>query len=510
MNPINLNNRLSASIRYGRISLLAIAVAIAYSATIIRLVTDWSSDTGALSLVLLAISLYLLWTRRNELKQLSPQPAIVAGSAVMLLGCLTLIVGRLSDASLLQDTSLPVTIMGIVLLTGGTRYVRPTWLSIVYLLFAFGFFNELLGSISMYLQYTAAWTAYRILQLVGMPVVLRGVILQLPHITLEVENGCSGQKHILALMALAVPLVFIRHPNWLPRLLLICLAFIIGVFANGLRIAIIGLWTSTHGGSVHGPYDVLGVSLIFFFGLILFLLASWAAETYWPGKPRQNKSRELKTDKENPVRSRRVLSVVAFGISILILCGTAIVLQLWKPHPASLKQPLTALSMSVGAWSGQDLNTIDSPLKDMNPDGLLYRQYANLTGQRATVNIAYFASQDEERKVVSYRNAWLSEGMEVLPLVTDQGTFFIGKTIKKRGKQGPEIVYFWFDIDGDIITDRYIAKIGTIRDTIIKHRTNGAVIFLSFPKTATMNEMENKAFVGQIFPLIRKLLQQTV
>jgi EpsI family protein len=504
-----LNDPITRFFRYIFFSILALCLFGAYFDTFSRLVKSWTNYDEAHTAILLAISFYLLWTRRSHLKQLSPQPTMMAGSAVMLLGCLILIAGRLSNASLLEDTSLPITITGIVLLIGGTRYIRNTWLSIAYLLFVFGFFNELLGSISMYLQYAAAWTASQILRFTGMPVGLQGIILRLPHITLEVERGCSGQKHILVLVALAVPLAFIRHHSWLQRLLLICLAFIIGIFANGLRIAIIGLWTSNHDGPVHGPHDVLGVSLIFFFGLVLFLFASWAAERYWPGKPQQGNPAEFDTDKKNLVRSGRLLSTVDLGVGILILCSTTIVLQLWQPHPASLKQPLTDLPMTVGVWSGQDLKTIDSPLKDMNPDQLLYRQYVNRAGQEATVNIAYFETQDEEKKIVSYRNAWLSDGMESLPLVTDQGTFFIGRTIKKRGKQGPEVVYFWFDIDGDVTANRYTAKIETIKDTITKHRTNGAVVFLSFPKTATMNELELKSFIGQVFPLIRSLLKQT-
>src|SRR5512145_216832 len=166
------NDPTTKILHYLPISLLALSFFGAYFDTFLRLVKSWASYDQAHTAILIAISLFLLWTERGRLKQLSPQPALKTGSAVALLGCLMLIAGKLSNTMLLQYVSLPVTITGITILVGGFSYIKVVWLPIVYLFFVFGLFDEILGSVSIYLQYAAALTASGLLKLTGIPVEL--------------------------------------------------------------------------------------------------------------------------------------------------------------------------------------------------------------------------------------------------------------------------------------------------------------------------------------------------
>jgi EpsI family protein len=427
------------------------------------------------------------------------------GSIVTFIGCSILIAGKLSSTFLLQYISLPVTITGIVILTGGFSYIRVAWLPIVYLFFVFGLFDEILGSMNIYLQYAAAWTASSLLKLIGMPVVLKGLIIQLPHISLEVERGCSGQKHILALLALAVPIVYLRLRGWLPRILLIVIAFFIGVFGNGVRIAVIGLWSINHPNSIHGPYDVFYVSFIFFFGTILFLFGIWIAENFWPRKRHKNPSTNI--DQPHPIGPPSMQPLLAaFALGTLILCATAFFVQLWRPDYVILQKPLGSLSKNVGAWSGQDVAGPDNPLTSANPDLLLYREYVNNSGNKIELNIAYFEAQNEKKRIVSYRTDWLySHDVEILSLSDNN----IGKTFRKNEKGEVQTVYFWFDIDGKTTAGRYTTKMKTIIGAITKQQTNGAIVVVSFPQAQAVSTIEQYLFIQQIFPLIQNLLKQT-
>jgi EpsI family protein len=503
MNPNNSN------IRYALIAAISLSFFGAYFNTFVRLAKSWTSYGEAHTAILLAICLYLLWTDRSRFRQLSPRPALKMGSLVTLLGCLMLIAGKLSNTGLLQNISLPVTIAGITILIGGFSYIKVAWLPIAYLFFVFGLFDELLGSMSIYLQYAAALTATGLLKLTGMVVVLKGLIIELPHISLEVERGCSGQKHILALLALAVPVVYLRLHGWLPRFFLIVIAFLIGVFGNGVRIAIIGLWSINHPDSIHGPHDIFYVSFIFFFGIILFLFVCWIAENFWPRKKR-HKDLHTIISQPDPVESSAQPVMAAFIIGVLIFFVTALTIYLWEPSHVILRQPLATLSLKMVEWSGQDITGSENPLQDTNPDSSLFRMYANSTGRQAGINIAYFETQNEKKRVVSYHTDWLyNYGVEFIPLSGDKGTVNIGKALRKNEKQELQTVYFWFDIDGNVTADRYTAKMKTIIGAATKRRTNGAIVVISFPQAQKTTDAEERFFLQQVFPLIQNLLKQT-
>jgi EpsI family protein len=508
MNPTNSTNPILPLYRYGLTAILVLSFFAAYLDTFARLVRSWASYDEAHTAVLLAIALFLLWTKRSRLKQLSAEPALKSGFLLLMFGCLMLVAGKLSNTKLLQDISLPITISGITLLIGGTRYLRYTWFPIVYLYFVFGLFSAALNVIAIYLQCGAAWTASGILQLTGMPVARHGIILQLPHIVLEVQKGCSGQKHIFALMALAIPIAFSRHRT-LVAFILTGVAFFTGVLANGLRIAIIGIWTIDHPGSVHGPHDIFYVSFILFSGMMFFLFASWSAERLWPGSLHKNDSTAIKYSAGYSAPSTR-LAVKTSTTCILVLCFTCALLYLWTGRPAVLKQSLSTLPKNLNGWSGEDLVDSRGTLGDTNPDTSLNRRYTHSLGANAYVNIAYFESQNEQKKVVSYRTDWLFNSAEIIPLTTDEGTFFIGKTVVKLPEKGFKTFYFWFDINGRVTANRYKAKIETLLDNTTKLRSNGSIVLVSFPESKSFTDSQQQLFVRQVFPLIRNLLRQTL
>jgi hypothetical protein len=57
------------------------------------------------------------------------------------------------------------------------------------------------------------------------------------------------------------------------RVIVFFTAFLIGIFANGLRVALIGIYAIYNkGADLHGPAETLYVSFIFFFGMVVLVL----------------------------------------------------------------------------------------------------------------------------------------------------------------------------------------------------------------------------------------------
>ena len=90
-------------------------------------------------------------------------------------------------------------------------------------------------------------------------------------------------------------------------------------------------------------------------------------------------------------------------------------------------------------------------------------------------------------------------------------------TVKKhssswvRERQGRgTLLLFWYDLNGRIVSNRYLAKFYTAWNVLIHRKTNGAVVMLvsefkkseDLPKTLS----SSKAFSGKLWPLIQEYL----
>lgn len=244
-----------------------------YQDTLFRLFRGWFTYEESHSILILAISLYMIWMKRQEIVRLPKRPSLCAGTAGLTAGCLLLIAGKLSFTTLIQDASLVITLGGLILLIWGPGLLKALWLPLGYFLFMFPVFSGLLSNVSLYLQRITAGIAAGLLKAVGMPVLLSAQFIELPHITLEVAKACDGINHIMALVALSIPLGIMTKKSPLKRIYLVLIAFGIGILANGLRVGLIGIWSAYKtGGSLHGPSDIFYVSFIFFFGMGLLIL----------------------------------------------------------------------------------------------------------------------------------------------------------------------------------------------------------------------------------------------
>lgn len=224
--------------------LLLIPFALIYWDTFSRLLKGWFSYEESHGLLILGISIYFIWKKRDLLKKIIPNPSLVYGTILLSFSCFIFIAGKLSFTNIIQDFSLVFSILGIILLVGGSAFLKNLLMPISYLIFMFPVFSELMGNFSIYLQQTTAMIAAYLLKSIGMPVLRTAQFIELPHISLEVAQACNGINHIMALVVLSVPLAIVSHSSLFKKGLIVLIALMIGIMANGLRVALIGIWSA--------------------------------------------------------------------------------------------------------------------------------------------------------------------------------------------------------------------------------------------------------------------------
>lgn len=129
----------------------------------------------------------------------------------------------------------------------------------------------------VFLQYASAEAAHGLFVVAGIPLLRDGLVFQLPNITLQVAQECSGVRSTLVLLitSLLAGYLFLRRPwkKWFLMLVVLPL----GVLRNGFRIVTIGwLCVNIDPSMIHSPIHHRGGPIFFALSLIpLFLLLLW-------------------------------------------------------------------------------------------------------------------------------------------------------------------------------------------------------------------------------------------
>jgi exosortase len=117
------------------------------------------------------------------------------------------------------------------------------------------------------MQLFASKVAAGCLDLIGIPVLREGNIIQLANTSLEVVEACSGIRSLISLIALSVVFAYFSQSGTWKRVVLVLSTFPIAIIANAARVTGTGILAHHYGQTVaqgffHG-----------FSGWILFVVA---------------------------------------------------------------------------------------------------------------------------------------------------------------------------------------------------------------------------------------------
>jgi EpsI family protein len=491
--------------------LVIVLFLVLYYGTIMTLVREWSArDDYSHGFLVPFVSLYFVWAGRDRLERISVQPNIPGGILALLLGALLLLLGRAGGVVAVQQVSLLVMIPGIVLFLYGTRYLKELFLPLAYLVLMIPALMEIVFSKAHWpFQLFGAKLAALILSAFDIPVYHNAQYLELPNITLEVADVCSGVRYLLSIIAMAVPLAYIMLRTWRKRVLLVALAILIGILANPVRIALIGIWAYHGGEVVHGPLHIFQGLFVSFAGFAFLFFGAMALSERRGSATEPDRT----SDEVSPLGKER--SSAAWNMVIVVMLVLAMVLYFYRPLPVGLPVPLRQLPLTIGEWQGRDLDNGSAVSKLFDADHELNRSYTDPLGHELKLYVGYFEVQTQDRKLVrdTLKDLYGRSREVVLQGVRKNSTR-INKTVMREGSHDL-VAYYWYDLNGRIVADSRHAGIISAFDGLLKRRNNGAAVILSTtvqngdgPATEKVEERMT-AFVQQLLPVLSVLLPNT-
>ncbi len=492
-----------------------LATAYLYRDTLVRLGRGLMTYENSHGLIILAISLYLIWGKRQELKERPVRPNMMAGAVITALGCALLVAGKYTFSVILSDVSLIVTLFGLVWLLLGTDSLKILALPIGYLIFAYPLFEYLPPKILVYLQQITAWLAAGLLQLTGISVYRDFIYLELPNVTLQVAQVCAGTSHIIALVAVTVLLAHFTLNGWVKKTVLVTAALFIGLAANGVRVAVIGLMSMFgRDASLHGPGDIFYVSFVFLAGLAVII-----GLNYLMGGRRISSGGSSKPDGHSGEPDRASIKGHGFGtlaiargtplylpllIAALIPASASAYTHVYSPHPVPLASPLTSIPSQIGEWQATCKEKTDFIPADMHPDEKLVRCYQNDGGDEVHLYVAYFTHQRQTRKVTDFTLNLYVEGDEHQIFNAGKGVTLRKAIPVRRGAAGN--TYFWYSIDGKVVSSRIEAKWALVANGILHQRTDGSLVavrIVNRHESAKDEPRDDRAIIETFYPVIQ-------
>lgn len=249
--------------------LLAAGFALLYLPVYAELSTTvWATDEQGHGPIILAVSAWLMYTRRHAIAAAPYKPMPVLGWGLLLFAALMYAFGRSQQIYLFEVGSQIVVLAALLLLFRGLTALKIAWFPLFFLIFMIPLPEALVAAVTAPLKSAVSAVATNLLYAMGYPVGRAGVVMTVGPYELLVADACAGLNSMFTLEALGMLYMNLMNYTNITRNVVLALLLIpISFAANIVRVMILVMVTY-HFGDAAGQGFVHG-----FAGMVLFMVA---------------------------------------------------------------------------------------------------------------------------------------------------------------------------------------------------------------------------------------------
>lgn len=479
------------------------ALAFLFASVVSKLGRDWwTDDNYSHGLLVPFVIGYIVWLEFDRLKEAREKPLFWLGGSVVLFALLLLLGGTLGAELFTQRISLVLMLVGIVIYFFGANILKFLVVPFVLLVLAIPIPQIIFNKIAFPLQIWASQFAVWGIRLFEVASVRKGNVIEiLPRgatqiIALEVVEACSGIRSLMTLVTLALILAYFTRTKrlfiengWLSLLknydfwravVLMSAAIPIAILTNAARVTATGVLTFYYGKPATESFvhDVSGwLVYVVALGLLLALNFILKKFDYRNAETQTKEIQRLKTQSPN------IKSPLYLIIAVLLFGGIFINWFQQRGEARIERKSLTELSAKLGEWrqKGDEIRfdaNIESVLRTTD---YTMREYVLPNGRLANLYIGYYASQRTGATYHSPQNClpgagWVMKQPELIEIKTPAGkTFTANRFIIENGVYN-EVLIYWYQGRGRAVASEYNDKIYTVLDSVVRRRSDGAMV----------------------------------
>ncbi len=365
----------------------------------------WNSSTYNHCILIPPLVGWLAWQRRAELALMTPR-IWLPGLLLVAAGAFGWLLGYAGGISLARHAGLVLMLQGAAITLLGKAVSRGLTFPIFFALFAIPFGDEFVP----FMQTVTAELAMALLNLFGVPAHLEGVFITTPVGYFEVAEACAGVKFLVAMAALGALVANVCFRSWQRRILFLAACAIVPVLANGIRA--FGTIYIAEGSGVEfasGMDHVIYGGAFFAVVIALIMGVAWRffdrkVNDPW-FDPRALQPAGVDADPEPRVWRGAGLAVAVAAAPLL--WASAIAATGHAEAPAALAMP------AVQGWERAP-SSLGRPWAPhfAGADRLETAHYRDAQGREITLVIAWFAAQDESRKLTGFGQGAVGPGSD--------------------------------------------------------------------------------------------------
>ena len=265
------SGRKSESFSWTTIAWVSLLLFVCYAPILTALVSQWNNDADmGHGFFVPVIAGFIAWQKRDQIADKAAKPNWW-GLAIMVWAGFQLYIATLGAELFLTRTSFIFSIIGAVLLLGGTQYLRIFSFPLFLLFFMVPIPAIIYNQLTFPLQIFASRVAETTIDLLQIPVIREGNVLILPQQTLDVVEACSGIRSLLTLTFLSLVYgYFFEKRSWV-RMVLFLSTIPIAIAANAGRVAFTGVISQFKPELAEGWFHEAQGWVIFMIGLTILV-----------------------------------------------------------------------------------------------------------------------------------------------------------------------------------------------------------------------------------------------
>ena len=425
---------------------------LSYHHTVISVTSIWwHSETYAHGILIIPFTLYMIWTRRQQLAQLQPTFSWW-GLALLLPAIFVWLLGTAVDVLAIEQLALLGMIWAMILAVLGRSATKCILFPLIFLIFLVPMGE---GLIPILMDFTAAFTVKALL-LSGFPVYWEGMSFAIPSGSFEVAKACSGVRYLFASVALGSLFAYINFTSFKKRSLFILVSILLPIVANGLRAY--GIVLIAHYSNM--KYAVGFDHLIYgwlFFGLIMFLLF------YFGNKWRDT---EIIT---TSIKQNVLTNVDAVGLTkpllMLLLAMAGPMATTWM-QTGHVNTGMTVLSAPHGNNQWRQIEKQPQQTWKIDFKGVDHEVKAAYSKPPQVVRlyIGFYATESQDAELINQVNSlddikhWTEVQHEARIVVVNNKKIRLHGMVLRSGDQ-ERMIWYWYDLNGFTTANFYIGKL---------------------------------------------------
>jgi exosortase A len=460
-------------------ALVVTAITAAFHETAWSMVDIWiKSETFAHGFLIIPIVLWLVWDKREELRQLIPVPDYRVLLLLPPVGFVWLL-ANMTEVQLVQQLAFVAILVLAVWTILGNSVARLLMFPLFFLFFAVPIGK---GLILPLMNFTADFTV-GMLKLTGIPVYREGTFFSIPSGSWSVVEGCSGVRYLIASVTLGTLYSYLTYSRLYKRLLFILFSFIVPIIANGLRAYMIVMIAHLSDMKLALGVDHLIYGWVFF-GFVIFIM--FFIGSFWRDEHEKKDEQKATSVLHKPVPGRRSVISASLLATVLAIVWPVIGFSI-DLESGVVKQVSVVSPAGRGGWK-----KVVKPFWDWRPlihgtDGESYQFYVK-EGNPVGLYLGVYRRQRQDAELVSSVNIIAKQKDPVWHLKWQKGKTVVmaddSKEVIQSRVDSRDInltVWHWYRLGDRYSSNPYVAKLLEAVARMTGSRQDAAMLVLASP-----------------------------